>query len=256
MNPATAWIVFRFEIGRILTLPRLAIGAALAAFPPALVAFIQYQGGRLHQPVAGGVALFMLIPEVVCLMGMLLWATPVIHTELEGKTWAYLAVRPAGKGPILLGKYLAAVAWTAMLALISLTLSVAIIRPEEGTFFTWLALARLVVLSCFAYGAIYVLLGVLFLRRGMLAAVAYTVVFEVLVAFIPAVINQFTVQYHLRCLLIRWMDWPAVPPGFRALFGNSPWWQHVLILLGITAAALSVAAAVLRQRELVRGDAD
>jgi ABC-type transport system involved in multi-copper enzyme maturation permease subunit len=256
MSPAMTWTVFRFEIGRILTLPRLAIGAALAAFPPVLMAFMQQQGADWNRPYTGGVVLFTLIPEMVCLMGMLLWATPAVHAELEGKTWAYLAVRPAGKGPILLGKYLAAVAWTATLALLSLTLSVAVVRPIEGTLLAWFAVARLVVLSCFAYGAIFVLLGVLFLRRGMLAAVAYTVVFEVAVSFIPAVINQFTVQYHLRCLLIRWMDWPAVPPSFRALFGNSPWWQHMLILLGITAAALCLAVAVLRQRELVRGDAD
>ena len=142
------------------------------------------------------------------------------------------------------------------MALASLTCSVAIIQPAEGTLLTWLTFARLIVLACLAYGAIFVLLGVLFLRRGMLAAVAYTVVFEIAVAFVPALINQFTVQYHLRCLLIRWMDWPAPPRDFRALFGDSPSWQHVLILAVITALTLSIAIAVLRQRELVRGDAD
>ena len=256
MKPALAWAVFCFEVRRIATLPRLAIGAMLALFPPALVVLIQSQGGRLQQQTAGAVALFVLIPEVVCLMGMLLWATPVIHTEVEGKTWAYLAVRPAGKAPILLGKYLAAVAWTALLALASLSVSVAIISPEEGALRVWGALARLIVLSCLAYGAIYVLLGVLFLRRGMLAAVAYTVVFELLVAFIPAMINQFTVQYHLRCLLVGWMPWPAVPRGMQALFGTAPAWQHIAILLGIAAVALTIATLVLRRRELVRADTD
>jgi ABC-type transport system involved in multi-copper enzyme maturation permease subunit len=254
MNPATVWTVFRFEIGRILTLPRLAIGAALTLFPVALLALMVYHGANLSRPQSGSVALFVLIPEMLCLMSILLWATPVIHAEVEGKTWAYLAVRPAGKGPILLGKYLAAVAWTGALALVSLTISVAIIHPENGSLFTWLVFARLIVFSCFAYSAIFVLLGVVFLRRGMLAAVAYTVVFEVLVAFIPAVINQFTVQYHLRCLLIQSM--PEVAQNLRGLFGDNPWWQHVLILAAMTVVALSVAAAVLRQRELVRGDAD
>jgi ABC-type transport system involved in multi-copper enzyme maturation permease subunit len=254
MSPAMTWTVFRFEIGRILTLPRLAIGAALALFPVALIALMLFHDANLKDPQSGGAVLFILIPEMVCLMSILLWATPMIHTEVEGKTWAYLAVRPAGKGPILLGKYLAAVAWTGTLALVSLTLSVAIINPEHGMVFTWLVFARLVVLSCFAYSAIFVLLGVLFLRRGMLAAVAYTVVFEVLVAFIPAVINQFTVQYHLRCLLIQSI--PEVAKNLRGLFGDNPWWQHVLILAAITGVALGIAAVVLRQRELVRGDAD
>jgi ABC-type transport system involved in multi-copper enzyme maturation permease subunit len=254
MRPAAVWAVFRFEMGRIFTAPRLAISAALAAFPPALLFFIQSQGGHLQEPTTAGLALFILIPEMLCLMSLLLWATPLIHTEVEGKTWAYLAVRPAGKGPILLGKYLAATAWTAILALGSLTLSVAIIAPEHGSLSTWLTFARLVALACLAYGAIFALLGVLFLRRGMLAAVAYTVVFEIVVAMIPAVLNQFTVQYHLRCLLAQSI--PGMAVGLQALFDQKPLWQHVLILLGITAGTLSLAIVVLRRRELVRGDAD
>lgn len=254
MNPAAVWTVFCFEMGRILKLSRIAIGAALAAFPPVLLALIQFHKGPMHEPVAGGWALFVLIPMMLCLMGILLWATPVVHAEVEGKTWAYLAVRPAGKGPILLGKYLAAAVWTATLALASLTASVVVIRPENGMLSTWLTFAWLVVLSCFSYSAIFVLLGVLFLRRGMLAAVAYTVVFEVLVALIPAVINQFTVQYHLRCLLAQAI--PDVARRLRVPFDQNPWWQHGLILLAIAASALSIAIAVLRQRELVRGDAD
>ena len=164
--------------------------------------------------MTGGVALFILIPELLCLMGILLWATPG-GPRRGGRQDLGLSGRAAGRqGSDPAGEIPGRGRVDRPLALASLTLSVAIVRPVEGTLLTWFAVARLVVLACLAYGAIFVLLGVLFLRRGMLAAVAYTVVFEVAVALIPAVINQFTVQYHLRCLLIRWMDWPAVPREF------------------------------------------
>jgi ABC-type transport system involved in multi-copper enzyme maturation permease subunit len=68
--------------------------------------------------------LLYLIPQVVCLLGLLLWATPNVHSELEGRTWIYLAVRPDGKAMVLLGKYLTAVAWSASACLLALTISV------------------------------------------------------------------------------------------------------------------------------------
>ena len=53
-----------------------------------------------------GLILFGLIPEVITLFGLLLWVTPVVQAELEGRTWIYLAVRPRGRVSMLLGKYL------------------------------------------------------------------------------------------------------------------------------------------------------
>ncbi len=105
---------------------------------------IQYQGGHLERSYSSFIALFVLVIDLLCLMGLLLWATPVIHSELEGGTWSYLAMRPGERGPILLGKYLAAVTWTALCAWISLTICVAIIRPEAGAFRVWGTLALLV----------------------------------------------------------------------------------------------------------------
>ncbi len=46
---------------------------------------------------AWGLILFGLIPEVITLFGLLLWVTPVVQAELEGRTWIYLAVRRAAE---------------------------------------------------------------------------------------------------------------------------------------------------------------
>ena len=244
--------VFRFELLRTLTPIRVVFWIGLACFPPAIVALIRYNAGHLGNPMQQAFPLFVLVPEAVCVMGMFLWATPAIHAELEGRTWSYLAVRSGGKGSVLLGKYLAAVAWTVPAALVGLTLAITILRPHDNLQL-WAVFSVLVVQSSLAYGALYMLFGVIFLRKAMVVAVAYTILVEIVLAFVPAVIRQFAVQFHLRCLLARWMEW-KLPPDAKLLFGEAPAWQHVLILLGATVALLTAAVCILRQRELVRAD--
>lgn len=255
MNFSAALAVFRFEFNRTLTPIRAVFWIALACFPPAIVGLIRYHAGSTLDPLAVPFILFVLIPEVVCLMGLLLWATPAIHSELEGRTWSYLAVRSGGKGAVLLGKYFTAVAWTALAAWLALTLSVLIAPRVEHALRLWGVIATLIVLSCLAYGALYVLLGVLFLRRAMVVAVGYTFISEFVVGFVPAIINQLTVQYHLRCLMAEWLQWDVLPPGMEELFfGTASASQHVLILLGATAFLLTAAVLILRRRELVTAD--
>ena len=77
----TTWTVYRFERARTRTVSRLVFGAALALFPVAMVALIQYEGGHLEIEGRRAATLFILVSQVVCLMGLLLWATPVIHSE-------------------------------------------------------------------------------------------------------------------------------------------------------------------------------
>jgi ABC-type transport system involved in multi-copper enzyme maturation permease subunit len=220
-------------------------------FPPAILWLIRHHEGRLDQQAeAFAIALFVLVPEIVCLLGLLLWATPVIHEEVEAKTWTYLVVRPAGKTPILLGKYAAAVLWTMLTGWLSLALCLAVVSTGQQRAHTWAVIAGLVPLSCLAYGALFVLLGVIFLRRGMMIAVAYTLL-EFVLRLIPATVKQLTVQYHLQSLLVRWMNWGGHYRGIEAWFGTGPAWHHVLVLVGYAVILLGVAAIILRRRELV-----
>ncbi len=133
MRRPAAWTVFRFECGRTLTLPRLLASALLVLFPVALIALMQYQGAHFERDQWEAIVLFILIPQVLSMMGLLLWATPIIHTELENRTWTYLAVRPVGKGAVLLGKYMTATVWTALVGVVSLTLSMGVIGMEDDT---------------------------------------------------------------------------------------------------------------------------
>jgi hypothetical protein len=255
--------VFRFEWQRSLTVARLGWWIVMAAFPVLITSVLLWRGVVMEDkslPVdpRWTLVLYALVPNVVCYMGLLLWVTPAVHSELQGRTWGYLAVRPGGKVAMLVGKYLAAMTWTGLAALAGLLVSIVLARPSHAIR-TLLVLATLTFLSCIAYGALYALMAVLFRRRSMVIAVAYTLIFEFIVTYVPAVINQLTVQYRLRCLLVGWMDWEDQQqliggPLPAALFGTAPWWQHVLILLATAVLLLVVAAIVLRRSELAGSD--
>lgn len=256
ISPQGIFAVFRFEWRRSLTIPRMAWWTVLAAFPPLIVFLIQLSSGG-DDPPDPNIWTFMfyvLVPGVVCMLGVFLWSTPAISSELEGKSWIYLAVRPDGSSSVLIGKYLVAVSWAMSAALTGLTIAILMAAPEEG-FRMWSMMARLVMLSCVAYAAVYALIGVLFQKKGMMVAIAYTLIFEVLLAFVPAMINQFTIQLRLRSLMANWLDWhnQAGSPAKAtpALFDNAPSSQHLLILLGLTAGVLIAAVCVLRYKELV-----
>lgn len=193
---------------------------------------------------------FGLIPEIITLFGLLLWVPALVHAELEGHTWIYLAVRPRGRVGVLLGKYLTAITWTALAGWISATACILIARPENALRM-WAAMLGLVTFACLAYGAIYSLLGVWLLRRAMVVAVTYTLIFEFLVSLIPAVINKFTVQYRLRNLLFSWLDWWDFVPteATIAFLGKEPAWLHILILVAIVVGILGIAAQVVQLKE-------
>jgi ABC-type transport system involved in multi-copper enzyme maturation permease subunit len=254
MRLPAAWTVFTFDFRRALTWRRLLIGLGLALFPVAMIALVQYQGAHLERNDRAELALFLLIPQVICVLGLLLWATPAISSELEAKTWTYLTVRPVDRGSILAGKYLAAVAWTVLCAWLSLALCLGVLSKDMDVLRLGGSLGLLVLGACLVYGALYTMIGVLAIQRAWVAAVAYTALMEYVVAWIPATINQFSVQHHLRCLLMKWVIRDPSPhgPGFDIAFASDwPAWQHVALLAGFAVALLTVAVVVLRRRQLV-----
>ena len=90
----------------------------------------EFDAERLAQPF--GMAMYYLIPEVTCLLGLLLWATPAISTEIEGQTWVYLTLRGSGRSAVVIGKYLTAVFWTLSAALSATTISSVLVGPIIG----------------------------------------------------------------------------------------------------------------------------
>jgi ABC-type transport system involved in multi-copper enzyme maturation permease subunit len=246
--------VFRFEWKRSRTFPRMAWWVLLAAFPPLLLTLIRFNVGQPgpDELLPVPLVVFGLCPSVVCMLGVFLCATPWISSELEGRSWVYIAVRPRGALEALFGKYLVAVTWTVPAGLVSSALGVIIFSQVEWIDLIWIQW-RLVVLSCLAYAAAFTLIGVLFPKRAMVVGVFYTILFEFVLASVPAAVNVLTVQYRLRCLLVRWIgvdeDAFGGNPLFLAYFGEESANWHIGVLLGMTVAFLGAAALVLRWKE-------
>ena len=135
--------VFRFEMQRSMTVWRMAWWAMLVLFPPSIVFIQKAFGAPTDNSDFMAMMLQVLIPGIVCMLGQLLWATPLLQGEIEGGTWVFLAVRPSGKLNVLLGKYFAAVTWTALAGLAGLTLAVLISGTDKAVH-VWTALVTLI----------------------------------------------------------------------------------------------------------------
>lgn len=243
--------VARFELRRSLSAGRLSLWLLVALFPMALVVLVHVRNEAVmaqemaHETMLA--VLFFLIVRVACVLGLLLWATPVIHSEIEAQSWIYAATRPAGTASIVLGKYAVAVLWSFTAGAVATVVAVPISGVEDP-FWAWAVLTALVGLAVLAYGALFTFIGTMIQRRAMVVAILYIVLIEGALSLVPATINQFTVGFRLLSLLVHWMglDEKHESEQLRMLFGESAPLTHFLVLLIYTLALL--AAALLRAR--------
>ncbi len=183
---------------------------------------------------------------------------PAIHSELEAKTWVYLAMRPAGKQAILLGKYLVAVAWafsasaTAAILIAGMAALVSVRGDEVANHWVFaFAMIALSLLSSLCYGALYLLIGVVVIKRAMVTALSYSLVVEYAISYIPATINQFTISYRLRGLLLHWLPLDIGDrERLQQLFGTESVSIQLLWIAGLTVGFLAVASLLLGYREI------
>jgi ABC-type transport system involved in multi-copper enzyme maturation permease subunit len=267
--------------------------------------------------------------EMVVILNAMLWVAPIVQTELEGKTWLYIAARPYGRMCLVVGKLLNGLIWTLGAGLLALVFvgSVALLyaRPIEGTPAEPSAneelkanqaearrlieeakrvnpelrrileqqgqlgpprrpgtssgaqfgaaaqmgapfesikdavgvggiLAMLAILAGLTYSSLFCGIGCIIPKRAMLISFSYTLVFEAIVAFVPAIINRLTIQYHLRCLLNRWVDLKVPLQGQELFFSDWPAWWHVAVLVGMIVVWQVVSLVAIHLRQYVLGD--
>ena len=242
-----------FELARSLTGGRLAAATILALFPPSMTMLtLLATNYAMPHLVIIGVTVFMVI-----LLAQLLWAAPVVHTELEGKTWIYLASRPQGRVSTVLGKYAIAVFWGFNVAWTAMTLcmlGVLDLFTPHDLFYHWLIFTLMIALACIAYGSVFTLIGALFHRRAMVFCAGYALLSEVVLANIPAVISRFTVQFHLASLAVDLLgiDNPAAP--MQHLYREQGPWTDLFLIFLITISCLAATIYTLRSREYITAD--
>lgn len=251
---AGAWTVAAFQLRRLLTRPRLALAALGAVFPAAVMLAVERASrGRLDDDLTVAM-LYALIPEAVCMLGLLVTMCPAVADELERGTWVHVAVRPGGRRSLLLGTYVAAVIWTAGVALAATAIALAV-TPLRDPASVGRILVALVLVSCVGRAALFALPAVIMPKRALVASVGVALVVEYLAGVIPAIVNQATVSLRLRSLLVAWMGWARkLPTEVQLLIDPQPAWVHLTAVAVLVVVLLTAAVAILERRQFPPSD--
>ena len=250
----SAWTVASFEARRSLTWARGALWLVLAGFPACIVAIANVSMNTNRPPpnveFIWQVVIFVLT-QVTVALSVLLWASPALQVELENRTWIYSATRPYGRRAVLLGRYAVAILWAATANVVGVTACCLI----TGISHAIPALLAATILSCFAFASLFSLIAVMLPKRAMSIAFALSLLLELGITFIPAMIHNLSIEYHLRCLLSKW-QWHEYPPAQSAamLFSEWPASLHVTALLFYSVVLLWAAVLVLESREMPTDD--
>lgn len=245
-----------FELKRSFSGQRTAIALLLAFFPP----FIMFMVFRTADDAIYSVAelLMAVMLWIVGLLSLILWLPPGIYSELEGQTWILSTSRPFGRVSLVLGKYGAATVWTLLVLAVSYAITWAVcFRFFDLLEFAW-GFLQISILAALSYGAVFSLLSVLALKRAMGFAVGYILVSEVLLASVPAVVQKFTVRYHLQSIGLETISDFGLDMIRDEDFVNNvllheplPLWANYACLLLGSVAILSLTVAIVNWRQLI-----
>ena len=236
-----------FQLSRLLTRPRLAMGLAGAIFPAAVM-FAVTRTASIDRNMTV-VMIYALIPEALCVLGLLVTMCPVVADELERGTWIHIAVRPGGRQNLLLGTFAAAVLWTAVVSFTALMLTLLVAQPTQPIGLI-VMFSVLIGLSCVGRAALFALPAVILPKRALIASVGVALIVEYFAGLLPAVVNQITVSLRLRSLLVEWMEWRQEMPIEMTLFvDNYSAPVQVIAVCILVFVLLATASFILNHRQ-------
>jgi len=204
-----------FQLNRLMTRPRVAMGLVGALFPAAVM-FAVIRTAPINRDMTVAM-IYVLIPEALCVLGLLVTMCPVVADELERGTWIHVTVRPGGRQSLLLGTFAAAVIWTGGVSFVALMLTLFIAQPTQPIGLV-VMFTVLIGISCVGRAALFALPAVILPKRALIASVGVALVVEYFAGLLPAVVNQVTVSLRLRSLLVEWMEWRNDLPIEMTLF--------------------------------------
>ncbi len=236
-----------FQLNRLMTRPRLAMGLVGALFPAAVM-FAVIRTAPINRDMTVAM-MYVLIPEALCVLGLLVTMCPVVADELERGTWIHVAVRPGGRQSLLLGTFAAAVIWTGGVSLVALMLTLLISQPTQPIGLV-VMFTVLIGISCVGRAALFALPAVILPKRALIASVGVALVVEYFAGLLPAVVNQVTVSLRLRSLLVEWMEWRNDLPIEMTLFVDdysAP--VQILAVCILVFILLTTAGFILNRRQ-------
>ena len=247
--------VFRIEAARIIR-PRNSLPAFLLAAVPVGVAVAARASTTLDRSDAFSGVFYNLLLGVTVFFGCAFIFTKLFRAEILERTLHYYLLAPIRREALLLGKYAAGLAVSGVLfggaTVVACVLLfglpagpasgawIAALLGDLGT--TWLA--------CMAYGAVFLLFGLLF--RNPILPVAGLLAWEGLHFLLPPTLQALSVRYYLGALTSVPMPTADSPIAILAM---SPTPATAVSSLGVlTVAGLALGAWRLRRMEIRYAD--
>lgn len=251
----------RHEVGRSLFSRRSLAVYLLVGMPLALMllrALFMPEAARAHASVATNefaeVFHFFLLRFVVFFANAMIFVR-LFRGEILEKSLHYTLLAPLPRNILVLGKYSGGVLSASLILMITTTLTYFLVYLPHGSAGIQLMLSGsgianlasyllIVVLSCFAYGALFMLAG-LFFKNPMVPAVLF-LGWETLTPFLPTILKVLSFVHYL----VSFAPVPISLGAFALLARPVPWWIALLALLASSAALVFFASRVARRLEV------
>ena len=265
---ASAARIFDLSLGQMLASRRSVFLALLAGAPVLLAALIRFaavaepaalpeiNGARIGGPALFGLMIWLLyIRFIVPVLGVF-YGTGLVADEVDDKTITYLFVRPIPRGAVLVGKYFAYFACTALLVLPSVVLVYFLVVPigggSIGAAFPSLAIdLGMLASGIAAYGALFAWVGAR-MKRPLVIGLVFIFGWEPGVLLFPGYLKRATVAYYLQGLVPHAMPEDSAVNVLMQIFQEIPSVPLSLAALtGITLVAVWLAARAVEAREYV-----
>jgi ABC-2 type transport system permease protein len=257
--------VFELSFGEMLW-SRRTIFMALVVGGPVILALIfrvieslgmpalRVNGARVAGSSIFGVMMWMLyIRFIVPVLGVF-YGTALMADEVEDKTLTYLFTRPIPRGAVLLGKYLAYLACTALVVLPSVMLTYFLVVPfaEVGGTFRALVLdLAILALGLAVYGAVFAFVGT-WLKRPLVVGLVFAFGWEQVAMVLPGYLRQFTVAHWLQSLVPHALPSDNALSVLQSFFRQAPAATTSLVWLAVILAVfLWLAMRLVARREYV-----
>src|SRR6202171_6456414 len=260
--------IFDLSLGQMLWSRRSVFLAVLVGGPVAMAAALRLtatlelaalpriNGVRIGGPALFGLMIWLLyIRFIVPVLGVF-YGTALIADEVDDKTITYLFTRPVRRGAVLVGKFLAYVACTALLVLPSVVLVYFLVVPLGGGSIgaSFPALPEdlgMLIMGLIAYGAVFAWVGAR-LKRPLVLGLVFAFGWEPAVLLFPGFLNRRTVAYYLQALVPHAMPQDSAVSILLQVFREVPPPASSLAYLAvIVALALWFSARAVEQREYV-----
>jgi ABC-type transport system involved in multi-copper enzyme maturation permease subunit len=262
-----AFRVFDMSLGQMLW-SRRTIFMAVAVGAPVVIALIlraidligmaglRVNGVPVSGPLLfGGMIWLLYLRFVVPVLGAF-YGTSLVADEVEDRTLTYLITRPIPRGSVILGKYLAYLACTAVVVLPSVVAVYFLITPLAGgsigaSFPQLMTDLGILALGLAVYGAVFALIGAL-APRPLVTGLMLIFGWEQVALIMPGYLRQLTVAHYLQSLVPHAMPQDDTMTAIQSLFAQPQSAASNLVPLAvILVAALWLAVRTFESREYV-----